>query len=131
MQTIKKDIKEWIKTCLKWHNYIRTNSPWYSGISYFGQVFVSCMLINKNFFGCFLLILCKEHTLTRSNNLLGRNHPTLCFGSVREGLYFIAQYFMIRSNCPEPYNEFLDSYLFNIRRCLFRIFPESHFWNHT
>ena len=35
--------------------------------------------------------------------------------------------FMIRSSCPESYNEFLDSYFFNLRKCLFRIFPDSHF----
>ena len=34
-------------------------------------------------------------------------------------------------NCSESYNEFLDSYFFNLRKCLFRIFPDSHFWNHT
>ena len=32
---------------------------------------------------------------------------------------------MIRNNCPES----LGSYFFNL--CLFRIFPDSLFWNHT
>ena len=35
------------------------------------------------------------------------------------------------SNCLESYNESLDSYLFNLRNCLFRIFLHSFFWNHT
>ena len=35
---------------------------------------------------------------------------------------------MIRSNCPEFYKEFLDSYLFNLRKCLFQIFPDSYFF---
>ena len=30
---------------------------------------------------------------------------------------------MIRSNCPESYHEFLNSYFFNLQKCLFRIFP--------
>ena len=30
--------------------------------------------------------------------------------------------FMIRGNCSESYNEFLDSYFFNLRKCLFRNF---------
>ena len=50
-----------------------------AAIFYFGQVFIFCRLINKNVLECFLLIMCKEHTLTRSTNLLSRNHPTLCF----------------------------------------------------
>ena len=29
---------------------------------------------------------------------------------------------LIRSNCPESYNAFLDSYFFNLRNCLLRIF---------
>ena len=41
------------------------------------QVFVFCMLINKNVMEWFLLIMCKEHTLARSKNLISRNHPTL------------------------------------------------------
>ena len=36
-----------------------------------------------------------------------------------------------RSNCPESYNEFLDSHVFNLWKCLFRIFPGSHFSNYT
>ena len=50
-----------------------------AAIFYFGKVFVFCRLINKNMFEWFLLIVCKEQTLTRSINLLSRNHPTLCF----------------------------------------------------
>ena len=34
---------------------------------------------------CFLLIICKEHTLPRFTNLFSRNHPTLCFWLIREG----------------------------------------------
>ena len=32
------------------------------------------------------------------------------------------------SNCSESYDEFLDSYFFNLPKCLFRSFPDSHFW---
>ena len=35
---------------------------------------------------------------------------------------------MIRSNCLESYNEFLESYFLNLRKCLFRTFVDSHFW---
>ena len=34
------------------------------------------------------------------------------------------------SSCSELY-EFLDGYFFNLRKCLLRIFPYCHFWNHT
>ena len=33
------------------------------------------------------------------------------------------------SNCSELY-KFLDSYFFNLQKCLFKIFPDGHFWNH-
>ena len=36
---------------------------------YFGQAFVFCMLISKNLLEWFLLIICKERSLTRSTNL--------------------------------------------------------------
>ena len=34
---------------------------------------------NKNMLEWFLVIICKEYTLTRSANLFSRNHPTLRF----------------------------------------------------
>ena len=46
---------------------------------YFEQVFIFCMLIEKNVLEWFLLIACKEHILLRSANLISRNHPKLCF----------------------------------------------------
>ena len=52
---------------------------------YFEQVFVFCMLINKNLLEWFLIIICKEYTLLISANVLSRNHPTLCFCLIREG----------------------------------------------
>ena len=51
---------------------------------YFGQVFVFCGLINKNVLERFLVIMSKEHTLTRSTNLFSRDHRTLCFRLRRE-----------------------------------------------
>ena len=45
-------------------------------IFYFGQVFVFCRLI-KNALE-WLLLMCKEHTQSRSINL-STNHPTLNF----------------------------------------------------
>ena len=46
---------------------------------YFEQVFVFCILINKNVLEWFLQIICKEHTPTRSANLFIRNqHCVLC-----------------------------------------------------
>ena len=47
---------------------------------YFGQVFLFC----KNVLEWFLLITCKEHTLTRSTTLFSRNYPKLCFWLRRE-----------------------------------------------
>ena len=44
---------------------------------YSEQVFVLCMLINKNVMEWFLLTICKKNTLPRSKNLISRNHPTL------------------------------------------------------
>ena len=38
---------------------------------------------------------------------------------------------MIRFKCLESHIKFLGSYLFNLRMCLFKIFPDCHFWNHT
>ena len=38
---------------------------------------------------------------------------------------------MIRSNCPDSYNKYLDSYFFNLEKCLFKVFPDSHFWNYA
>ena len=40
-----------------------------AAMSYFGQAFVFCMLISKNLLEWFLLIICKERSLTRSTNL--------------------------------------------------------------
>ena len=51
----------------------------------FGQAFVFCNLISKNVLEWFLLIMCKEHTLSRSTNLLSRNHSILSFWLRREG----------------------------------------------
>ena len=42
---------------------------------YFGQVFVFGRLINKSVSEWFLLIIGKEHNLTRSKNLFSRNDP--------------------------------------------------------
>ena len=54
-------------------------------IFYFGQVFVFHKLINKKVLQWFLLIMCKEHSLGISKNLLSRNHPALCGCLRREG----------------------------------------------
>ena len=65
----------------------------------FGTIFVFCRSINKNVLECFLLITSKEYTLTRSTNLISRNHPRLCFWLIREGrkMPYIISNFMIRS----------------------------------
>ena len=42
-------------------------------------VFVFWRLINKDVLKWFLLVICKEQTLSRLTNLLSRNHPTFCF----------------------------------------------------
>ena len=47
------------------------------------------MLINENVLGWFLLIICKEYTLTRSTNHLSRNLATLRFGLRKEGRQMI------------------------------------------
>ena len=52
---------------------------------YFEQVFLFCMLINKNVLEWILLMVCKEHTLLGSTNLFSRNHPKLCFWLIIAG----------------------------------------------
>ena len=52
---------------------------------YFGQVFSFWSLINKNVSECFLLTICKEHTLTRFTKFFSRNHPKLYIWLRREG----------------------------------------------
>ena len=44
-------------------------------------VFVFCGLIKQKVLEWFLLILCKEHTLSRSTNRVSRNYPTFVFKS--------------------------------------------------
>ena len=85
---------------------------------YFGQAFVFwCKLISKNVLEWFLLIMCKEHTLNISANFPSNNHPTLCFRFN----------FMIRSECQESCNKFLDTYFFSLQKYLFRTFPDIYF----
>ena len=48
-------------------------------ILYFGQVFVFCRSVNKNVLEWFQLVISKIYALTRSTNLLSRNHSILCF----------------------------------------------------
>ena len=56
-----------------------------TAVFYFGQAFVFCMLINKNVLEWFLLIMCKERTLSRTINFASSNHPLLCFCLRRKG----------------------------------------------
>ena len=101
-------------------------------IFHFILLCVFCRFISKNLLKWFLLIICKEHTLRRSRTLLSRNHPTLSFDyEDKVGRCPVLITFMIRSNCPESYNLFLDSYIFNLQKYLFKIFPDYLFWNHT
>ena len=100
-----------------------------TSIFYFEQVFVFSRLISKSVMEWFLLIMCKEHTLTRSANLISRNYPTLCFcvnGLVDSFPYkhvvFMINYLIelpmgklilnhfIGNNCPEFPDGLLDSY---------------------
>ena len=74
---------------------------------YFGKGFVFWSLINKNVLELFLLKMCKEKALKRSTNLLGRNHPILCFWLIRRLAHANTYYFLINGNCPESY-VFLD-----------------------
>ena len=59
--------------------YLHIKQVAHAVIFYFGQVFVFCWSINKNVLEWFLLIISEKYTLTRSTNLLSRNHSTLCF----------------------------------------------------
>ena len=43
-----------------------------------------CKIINKNVLEWFLLIMCKDHILARSTNLISRNHLKICFGLKRK-----------------------------------------------
>ena len=56
-----------------------------AAVFYFRKVFVFTSLIIKNMLEWFLLIMCKEYTLSRSTNLFSRNHFTLCFSLRTEG----------------------------------------------
>ena len=95
-----------------------------------GQVFIFCDLINKNVLEWFLLIMCRERTLSGSTNLLSKNHRILCL-RLRKRIRQIPNIiiFMI-SNFRKSYNEFLESFLLNVRKCLYRMFLHSHFWTH-
>ena len=47
---------------------------------HFGQFFFFFKVNEKkNMLKWFLLVICKENTLSGTTNLLIRNHPTLCF----------------------------------------------------
>ena len=48
-----------------------------------------CKSSNKNVLEWFLLIISKECNLTRSTNLLSRNHPTLCFWLRKDTQYIL------------------------------------------
>ena len=50
----------------------------FSAVLYFGQAFFFCRLINKSVLEWFLLIIYKQHILSRSTNLFSRNHLTSC-----------------------------------------------------
>ena len=84
LHIIKTDISLWTKTCLKWHDDITKSSPC-CNILLWRQIFAFCKLISNSVLGRFLLIIYKKHTLTRSTNLLSRNHLTLCFRLKRDG----------------------------------------------
>ena len=81
-----------------------------AAIHYFGEVFVLFRLINKKVLEWFVPIICKEHILTRSTNLLNRNHPTLCFWLRREGWQKLILNHLIENNNPELCNGLLDSF---------------------
>ena len=111
------------------------------------------------------LLMCKEHKLRRSRNLLNRNHSAHMFlikkkrsadaqylllilwsGVQKKPLAEVLQLYLKEtprqmfscedceifkrwflrtasgSNCSELHNKSLDSYFFNLRKCLFRTF---------
>ena len=77
------------------------------------------------------------HCPSREKRLLQRACPVLltlsCVEAIIHLLYNLHECtfkFMIRSNCPECYNEFLGSYFFNLRKYLFRTFPGNHIWKY-
>ena len=79
-------IKKWTKTCLKWHDGIRTNSSC-CNIYTFGIYILQHLY--------FLLLMCKKRNLSRSTNILIRNYLTLCFLLRGEG----RQCPILRSKC--------------------------------
>ena len=83
-----------------------------AAIYYFGQAFVFCRLINKKVLKCFLLIMCKEHTLSRSTKF--RTHSTSRFWLRTEGHQKSIPNHLIGNNCPEFHNGLLDSYFFKL-----------------
>ena len=67
------------QTCLNCQNPDILEQTVLAAMFYFEYIFVFCWSINKNVLELFLLIICKENSLTRSTNLFGRNDLTLCF----------------------------------------------------
>ena len=67
----------------------------------------------------------------RSTNLLSKIIPHYVFHQEEKVGRCPILSFMIESNCPESYDEFLNSYFLNLRWHLLVIFLESLFLNHN
>ena len=125
MDIIKIDIKSWTKTCVQWHDDIGTNSLccnillltsfYFLQVSKRNGVGTWRYNIVSPWLEWLLLRMSKEHTRTRSTNLLKRNYPKCVFDWEEK-----------TDRCPilnlESCNEFLNSYFFNLRKSLFWIF---------
>ena len=57
--------------------------------------------------------------------------PQFMWTQVKSWLNTEVRFSTEMKSIPESYNEFLDSYIFNLLKCLFKIFPGGHFWHHT
>ena len=60
------------------YKYFSGNISRFPGIFIFRTSLGSCSWC-QDVLGWFLLIMCKDHALTRSTNLINWSHPTLCF----------------------------------------------------
>ena len=100
-----------------------TNNSCYNIVLWISLCFLQ--VIQQKHVGMVSINNMKEYILSRSTNFKSRNHSTLCFLFRRETQISrrpILVNFMIRDNWPESFIQFLDSYLFNLQKCLFTIF---------
>ena len=76
-----------------------------------------------NVLGWFLLIMCKEYTLSRSTNLLSSNHLTLCFLSRREDQKHDLVFLLAACS-----NSLADSFPYKSMSCFWSLIWSNRVW---